>query len=48
MENLILKEKQVCAVKTMRGTKTQDHDYPEGHPKRIEQDALKASKNLAG
>jgi 2-methylcitrate dehydratase PrpD len=35
-------------VKTRRGTETQDPDYPKGHPKRTEQDALKDSKNLAG
>jgi hypothetical protein len=48
MENLTLKEKQVCAVKTRTGTETQDPDYPEGHRKRIEQDTFRASKNLAG
>ena len=40
-ENLLANEKQVCGVNTRGGSATQDPDYPEGHPKRKEQDALK-------
>ena len=47
-EKLISKEKQVCGVNTRGGSATQDPDYPEGHPKRKEQDALKAKKTSAG
>jgi hypothetical protein len=39
-ENLIGK-KQVCGVNTWGGASTQDPDFPDGHPKRREQDALK-------
>ena len=47
-EKLISKEKQVCGVNTRGGSATQDPDYPEGHPKRREQEALKANKFSAG
>src|SRR3954471_6791144 len=30
---------QACGIKTRGGTHTQDPLYPEGHPKRIEQDS---------
>ena len=46
--NLIANEKQVCGVNTRGGSATQDPDYPDGHPKRKEQDALKAKKSSAG
>ena len=39
-ENL-MEKKQVCGVNTRRGASTQDPDYPDGHPKRKEQEALK-------
>ena len=45
-ENLIEK-KQVCGVSTRGGACTQDPDYPENHPKRKEQEALKR-KSSAG
>ena len=32
-------KKQVCGVNTRGGASTQDPDYPEGHPKRKEQEA---------
>jgi hypothetical protein len=33
------REKQVCEIRTRGGATTQDPLYPEGHPKRIEQDS---------
>jgi hypothetical protein len=39
-ENFIEK-KQVCGVNTREGASTQDPDFPDGHPKIREQDALK-------
>jgi hypothetical protein len=33
------REKQACEIRTRGGTTTQDPLYPEGHPKRIEQDS---------
>ena len=33
------REKHACKITTRRGTSTQDPLYPEGHPKRIEQDS---------
>jgi hypothetical protein len=42
-EQLISKEKHACGVNTRGGSATQDPDFPEGHPKRKEHDALKAS-----
>jgi hypothetical protein len=34
-----LREKQACEICTRGGASTQDPLYPEGHPKRIEQDS---------
>ena len=45
-ESLMVK-KQVCGVNTRGGASTQDPDFPEGHPKRKEQEALK-KKSSAG
>jgi hypothetical protein len=45
-ENFIRK-KQVCGVNTRGGASTQDPGFPDGHPKRTEQDALK-KKSSAG
>jgi hypothetical protein len=45
-ENLIGK-KQVCGVKTSGGASTQDPNFPDDHPKKREQDALK-KKSSAG
>jgi hypothetical protein len=47
-EYLISKEKQVFRVNTRGGSTTQDPDFPKGHPKRKEQDALKSNKSSAG
>lgn len=47
-ENFLANEKQVFGVNTRGGSATQDPDYPDGHPKRKEQDALKAKKSSAG
>jgi hypothetical protein len=33
------REKQACEIRTRSGAATQDPLYPEGHPKRIEQDS---------
>jgi hypothetical protein len=33
------REKQACEIRTRGGTSTQDPLYPEGHPKRIEEDS---------
>jgi hypothetical protein len=33
------REKQACEIRTRGGATTQDPLYPEGHPKRIEQDS---------
>jgi hypothetical protein len=35
-------------VNTRGGSATQDSDFPEGHAKRKEQEALKANKSSAG
>jgi hypothetical protein len=35
---IALREKQACEIRTRGGATTQDPLYPEGHPKRIEQD----------
>ena len=37
----LMEKKQVCGVNTRGGASTQDPDYPENHPKRKEQEALK-------
>jgi hypothetical protein len=47
-EQLISKEEHVCGVNTRGGSTTQDPDFPEGHPKRKEHDALKANKSSGG
>jgi hypothetical protein len=47
-EHLISKEKQVFGVNTRGGSATQDPDFPKGHPKRKEQDALNSNKASAG
>ena len=39
-EKLLDEKRQVCGV-NKRGSSTQDPDYPEGHPKRKEQEARK-------
>jgi len=39
MLNNAAKEKQACEIRTRSGIATQDPLYPEGHPKRIEQDS---------
>ena len=43
----LMEKKQVCGVNTRGGASTQDPDYPENHPKRKEQEALK-KKSSAG
>jgi hypothetical protein len=37
------REKHACEISTRSGTSTQDPLYPEGHPKRIEQDSQRAT-----
>jgi hypothetical protein len=37
------REKQACEIRTRGGASTQDPLYPEGHPKRIEQDSQRAA-----
>jgi hypothetical protein len=39
------REKQACEICTRGGATTQDPLYPEGHPKRIEQDSQCTSRN---
>jgi hypothetical protein len=39
------REKQACEVRTRGGASTQDSLYPEGHPKRIEQDSQRATSD---
>ena len=39
--------KQACGVLTRGGITTQDPLYPEGHPKRIEQESQLAENNIA-
>jgi hypothetical protein len=46
-EKLLAEKRQVCGVNTRGGSSTQDPDYPDGHPKRKEQEALK-KKSFAG
>ena len=38
------REKHACEIKTRSGVSTQDPLYPEGHPKRIEQDSQRADE----
>jgi uncharacterized phage infection (PIP) family protein YhgE len=39
------REKQACEIRTRGGATTQDPLYPEGHPKRIEQDSQRTSRD---
>jgi hypothetical protein len=39
------REKQACEIRTRGGATTQDPLYPEGHPKRIEQDSQHTSSD---
>jgi hypothetical protein len=39
------REKQTCEIRTRGGATTQDPLYPEGHPKRIEQDSQRISSD---
>jgi hypothetical protein len=39
------REKQACEIRTRGGATTQDPLYPEGHPKRIEQDSPRTSSD---
>jgi hypothetical protein len=39
------REKHACEISTTSGASTQDPLYPEGHPKRIEQDSQRATGN---
>jgi hypothetical protein len=39
------REKHACEISTRSGASTQDHLYPEGHPKRIKQDSQHAAGN---
>jgi hypothetical protein len=39
------REKHACEISTRSGASTQDPLYPEGHPKRIEQDSQHAAGN---
>jgi hypothetical protein len=38
---------QVYGVKNRGGSDTQNHDYPDGHSKSMEKDALEAKKSFA-
>jgi hypothetical protein len=40
-EKLLAEKRSVCGVNTRGCSNTQDRDYPDGHPKRKEQEALK-------
>jgi hypothetical protein len=40
-----VREKQACEIRTRGGATTQDPLYPEGHPKRIEQDSQRATSD---
>ena len=42
----IQSNKQACGVSTRGGITTQDHFYPEGHPKIIEQESQLAKNNI--
>jgi hypothetical protein len=39
------REKQACEIRTRGGATTQDPLYPKGHPKRIEQDSQRTSRD---
>jgi hypothetical protein len=39
------REKQACEIRTRGGATTQDPLYPEGYPKRIEQDSQRTSSD---
>jgi hypothetical protein len=39
------REKQACEIRTRGGATTQDPLYPEGHPKRIDQDSQRATSD---
>jgi hypothetical protein len=39
------REKQACEIRTRSGATTQDPLYPEGHPKRVEQDSQHATSD---
>jgi hypothetical protein len=39
------REKHACEISTRSGASTQDPLYPEGHPKRVEQDSQRAIDN---
>jgi hypothetical protein len=41
----VAREKQACEIHTRGGATTQDPLYPEGHPKRIEQDSQRTSSD---
>jgi hypothetical protein len=41
----VAREKQACEIRTRGGATTQDPLYPEGHPKRIEQDSQRTSSD---
>jgi hypothetical protein len=39
------REKQACKIRTRGGATTQDPLYPKGHPRRIEQDSQRTSRD---
>jgi hypothetical protein len=41
----VSREKQACEIRTRGGATTQDPLYPEGHPKKIEQDSQCTSRD---
>ena len=47
-EKISYNANKACAITTRRSTETQDPYYPEGHPRRVEQDTLKRKKSPAG
>jgi hypothetical protein len=46
-EKLLKDKEQICGVNTRGGASTQDPDYPDGHPKRKEQETSR-KKSIAG